>query len=646
MRVKKYLHPLQLILCFLLAACLLAGCTNPSEKTHPPVGDNTSSIEGTQPPPEATQAPVEPIQQLTCFQAQVQPTIISAGNGCVLLCWMDEKSNTTCLNLVDIAADKVKHSVELEGWWSPRDVRFSDGCFVLGDVNSNEFRFFNQNLEDAGSFTPENTFGIFSHDRSGYFFLRDRVLFRTDLASGETAKVEVPYNLRMMNISGIHPTKDQIGLSFHLSPYGGKCGTAILDLSTGKLLMLQEDQLQLSFREDSVCLMDFDEQEMAYSYTYGSPETGFYHAAGSMFKSELGVTPIPGSEYLMSNGDLASLYRLGDEITVCSLADQGITGSMSSMCYIPEEKAIIGSVYQNGTSQLYVLRPSALSFSSFGQAESAESPLTVSPELGNSYWDTLSSAELPAELDEMRDFADRLEEQYGVHILLSNQCTEPGATCEYEIITTDQMNFPDEPQRIKLFLKALEKCMSMYPEGFFKQFQNSQGDGGICFMPVGKLVDDFNVVGICYERDEWNNIAVEVTADGIVGVLCHELWHATENKIMKTGYPPLNMDEWAALNPPGFQYKVEIDNIDPNPLKWTLESNGSEGVYFIDNYAMTNQHEDRARIMEFVMFREDYADAIKASPALIQKLQRMCDGIRAGFDTTGWGELRWERLLK
>lgn len=165
-------------------------------------------------------------------------------------------------------------------------------------------------------------------------------------------------------------------------------------------------------------------------------------------------------------------------------------------------------------------------------------------------------------------------------------------------------------------------------------------------MPVGKLVDDFNVVGICYERDEWNNIAVEVTADGIVGVLCHELWHATENKIMKTGYPPLNMDEWAALNPPGFQYKVEIDNIDPNPLKWTLESNGSEGVYFIDNYAMTNQHEDRARIMEFVMFREDYADAIKASPALIQKLQRMCDGIRAGFDTTGWGELRWERLLK
>lgn len=41
-------------------------------------------------------------------------------------------------------------------------------------------------------------------------------------------------------------------------------------------------------------------------------------------------------------------------------------------------------------------------------------------------------------------------------------------------------------------------------------------------------------------------------------------------------------------------------------------------------------------------FDDDIAD----SPALMEKLRIMCEAIRAGFDTEGWTELPWERLLK
>lgn len=131
----------------------------------------------------------------------------------MLLCWTDDQMNTTYLDLVDTISDTVRCAIQLDGWWDLRDARFSDGYFVLCDVNNGQFRFLNQNLEDAGSFAPENAFGVFSHDRSGYFSLNDQVLYRTDLESGETVRVEVPYDLRFLNIAGIHPTKDQIGLT-------------------------------------------------------------------------------------------------------------------------------------------------------------------------------------------------------------------------------------------------------------------------------------------------------------------------------------------------------------------------------------------------------------------------------------------------
>ena len=72
---------------------------------------------------------------------------------------------------------------------------------------------------------------------------------------------------------------------------------------------------------------------------------------------------------------------------------------------------------------------------------------------------------------------------------------------------------------------------------------------------------------------------------------------------------------------------------------------GGQDVHFVDNYSTMNAREDRARIMEYIMGSDDFADELAAQPAIRQKLTLMVEAVRSGFDTTGWGTPRWERPL-
>ena len=72
---------------------------------------------------------------------------------------------------------------------------------------------------------------------------------------------------------------------------------------------------------------------------------------------------------------------------------------------------------------------------------------------------------------------------------------------------------------------------------------------------------------------------------------------------------------------------------------------GGQDVHFVDNYSTMNAREDRARIMEYIMGSDDFADELAAQPAIRQKLTLMVEAVRRGFDTTGWGTPRWERPL-
>ena len=315
-------------------------------------------------------------------------------------------------------------------------------------------------------------------------------------------------------------------------------------------------------------------------------------------------------------------------------------------CYLPDAALLAGAVYRDGAFHLYAIDPAQLSFAELDGAVSAESPLAVDSSLAGNYRLEDSGSPVAENLQQARQYADTLEAKYSVRILLSSQCASAAALCDRAITLTDTMSADEELYGINAALDALSRTLSLYPDGFFAQFKNGMGEGGIRFLLTERIDSDYGVVGCAYESREWQNIALDVRmADGLDTIICHELWHATENHILSRDYSAFSPDAWAALNPEGFAYCEDPMQSD-SMLEWTLYSSSPDNVYFVDGYSCVNEREDRARIMEYFMVHEDEAGLLIESPAIRQKLQFMCDAVRNNFDTTGWSAVRWESLLR
>lgn len=157
--------------------------------------------------------------------------------------------------------------------------------------------------------------------------------------------------------------------------------------------------------------------------------------------------------------------------------------------------------------------------------------------------------------------------------------------------------------------------------------------------------DLYAISGAPYLMGVSDSSALDVRmADSMDSLICHELWHATENRILSQDYAAIDPDTWDALNPPGFTYCGDAA-LSNDLRQWTLYSCDPADVCFVDGYACVAAREDRARIMEYFMVHEDAAQLLIESPVIRRKLRLMCGAVRDNFDTTGWGQVRWESLL-
>lgn len=347
----------------------------------------------------------------------------------------------------------------------------------------------------------------------------------------------------------------------------------------------------------------------------------------------------------MGVSDGSALYELGEQLRVCALSDCGVDGQMLSVRWLPDAAVLLGGVYQNGAFRLYVIDPARLPFTEVPGAAAADAPLTVDEALAQAYWNTSDSAPVAESLQEARQYADTLESRYGIRVLLSDQCRDAAALCDRDITLTDTMTADEELAAVNTALDALARTLSLYPDGFTAQFRNGMGEGGVRFLLVSAIASDYGVVGVTYESADWQNIALDIRmSDSLDSLICHELWHATENRILSKDYAAIDPDTWNALNPPGFTYCGDA-TLSNDLRQWTLYSCAPEDVCFVDGYACVDAREDRARIMEYFMVHEDAAQLLIESPVIRQKLQLMCAAVRNNFDTAGWGQVRWEALL-
>ena len=562
------------------------------------------------------------------------------------MCWASYETNTTTVQVVDTASDTVRHETTLDGVWALKEQDFADHRLALCDRENGMWKFLSPALEELGGMQTDSMEGWFSYDGDTYYYIRDNVLCAQDVSGGSTRRVPLALELRLLYILSFDAAHDRMAVQFLLSPYGSECGTALLDPATGQLEMLRQERYQASFTGgDGLCLLSFDTERMGYAALYGGGEQ-FFFAGAAVFKSTGGdLYAISGAPYLMGVSGSSALYALDGRLRVCALSDCGVEGEMFSVRWLPDAQVLLGGVYENGAFQLYVIDPAQLPFTEVTAAAPADTPLTVDESLARAYWNTSDTTPVAESLREARQYADTLESRYGIRVLLSDQCRDAAALCDRAITLTDTMSAGDELAAVNTALDALARTLSLYPDGFTAQFRNGMGEGGLRFLLVEAIASDYGVVGVTYESAGWQNIALDVRmADSMDSLICHELWHATENRILSQDYAAIDPDTWDALNPPGFTY-CGYTALSNDLRQWTLYSCDPADVCFVDGYACVDAREDRARIMEYFMVHEDAAQLLIESPVIRRKLRLMCGAVRDNFDTTGWGQVRWESLL-
>lgn len=233
-------------------------------------------------------------------------------------------------------------------------------------------------------------------------------------------------------------------------------------------------------------------------------------------------------------------------------------------------------------------------------------------------------------------FAQKLESQYGVKIIIGNEAVEVGYW-EYVLETEYQAPL------IRKELETLEQLLSVYPEGFLGATAESSADGALRICLVRSLrgspeSGSTEALDAAYYWVDEKPYVVLAVARVTERVLYHELFHIIETKVYSDSQIYY---EWNKLNPEGFTYDYNY-----NDWKTREESEYllDETRAFIDSYAMSFPREDRARIMEYAMTEGN--ESYFQSETMQEKLYQLCLGIRKAYGLEKSEEsYLWEQYL-
>lgn len=347
------------------------------------------------------------VTELSCVDIQGYPAMTGTGGYGAALCWTDYESDRTTVQIVDVKRDRLEAERRLDGAWTMVEETFQDGRLAFykwDDSTQMVYRFLNAKLEDAGEFRPAEPGGVLSHDGASYYYLSGTALYRQDTATGDTLLVKLEENLRFAFTGEYHPTENVLELWCMLSPYSSECGMALVDLDSGKCLMLQDTVQGMSFTEYGISLRSFKEEESC-DLRYAA-EDGTYRLATELGDTAMELEMIEGSQYAYrSGGDGGGqeLYRLGQTVGHCAMDG----GMELNSCWLPEAQVLVNVLYRQGSGS-YVLTavdPAQLTFETCSAAEETPSPMTVDQSIPQVYWGELAGGELPDNMQELRHYA-------------------------------------------------------------------------------------------------------------------------------------------------------------------------------------------------------------------------------------------------
>ena len=656
--MKKKIRWYALCLSAALLAVLLGGCgaepvggevaptaqptlnTDPlisvtTEPTTAPIWETTEPTGETEPPPS-----LEPVTKLSALKWQTVPQLLSLGDGAVLACrndYEDGKGIVNRLEVLDVYEDTVLAQKTLNSSRELVEQRFSDGCFLLRDPESNSFELYDRELQRQKEISVPNPEGYFSQDRQNYYFVNNNVLYRMDVASGSFARMALEYDLRLESLIGVHPEWDILIAKVYLSFYNESCGVCAINCTNGKLLLLNKELSHLWFDGENFYGVTTNDSVYGSNICFGTLSDGAQQKA---------TADLLGSDtvsYSMLYGSGYMLLRTVDEknlsTTVYDMTRYGVSSKLEQYdyltstlgaVYLPREQLIFGVYPQEGEFLPVVIDPKVLTYEKSLSLKKEVWPALVDRNAIRDYQSQAEGAALPESLDALRQRADTLENTYGIRVWMAEQTLEPCGS--YASVESD-------PETIDRALTVLEQALALYPKGFLGQFQNKIGEGGLYFCLTGTINGTLDPVGKTTRMGNRYELALDITSQELSRTIHHELWHAIEMELSTDSF---DHPRWQAANPQGFLYYGRYDSGYQQLTQWTYEESGSK-CHFVDAYSRINAREDRARLMDTVM-TTDATDLLR-SPALREKLQIMSKAIRDHFDTKGWSTPYWERAL-
>lgn len=257
------------------------------------------------------------------------------------------------------------------------------------------------------------------------------------------------------------------------------------------------------------------------------------------------------------------------------------------------------------------------------------------------------------------EYVEQLNEKYGVTIYIRNKVVkffpDFAVNALYDEETTNEA------------LKEVEKLLSRFPEGFFKNLSYGNISGLEIYL-CGTLVQgsDSGIQspgGFALQYKGKQMIVMDATyPSGLVSSISHEIMHAIDARLdyMVNTKKKVNdsiFTRWNKLNPKGYDYKYSY--VDPEGVEYNAYNNGAytptdekslddvNHIYYLDYYSNTFPIEDRARIFEYLMNADTELSYEFKSKHIKKKAKLLCEMIRLAMPSIPENEVMyWEKFLQ
>lgn len=230
----------------------------------------------------------------------------------------------------------------------------------------------------------------------------------------------------------------------------------------------------------------------------------------------------------------------------------------------------------------------------------------------------------PVVIDANANLRADIQSRYGITVKYGSETT--GYTVSG--LTTTQLI---DTNKITQVLQELNNNLATYPAGFFQEMKKN---GYTLTIYLIKRYSTANVTGITDSTSK--NVQISIATDySFAESFHHELYHFIEKYIF---YKGARYTTWNNLNPTNFQYGTANNSLSYNVTY-------SSSAYFVNNYAQTDEYEDRASTFEYMTAKAE-ASCLQTGTPIWLKAKYIASQIEAIYQSVNPNTTEyWERYI-